>query len=161
MSKKTILPLTTLLVSLLLTTTAWATQPPEPLQSDSAWAVTYWNNTTLSGTAALTTQDPSLDHDWSYGSPAAGVNADQFSARWTRYVDSEGYNGDLCWTKNNDTWRPSFNWARWYPTLAAGRYEVSVYVPERYTTTNQARYWIAHAEGYTGALHFRKCDAPV
>ncbi|MEW5985398.1 MAG: PA14 domain-containing protein [Chloroflexota bacterium] len=248
MSKKTILPLLTLLISLLITITAWAAQPPEPLQSDPAWTVTYWNNTTLSGSAALTAQDPTLDHDWGNGSPAAGVNADQFSARWTRYVDlaaatyrftvtsddgirlwvnndllvnewndhavrtvvvdktltagrhlfkvefyenkgqavaqlswttanpppptgtvivddmdagfvlggpatgwrrqTEGYNGDLCWTKNNDTWRPSFNWARWYPTLATGRYEVSVYVPERYTTTSQARYWIAHAEGY-------------
>jgi hypothetical protein len=62
---------------------------------------------------------------------------------------AEGYNGRLTWTRNNDYERPNYNWARWYPTLAAGRYEVLVYIPERYTTTSNAAYWISHANGYT------------
>lgn len=61
----------------------------------------------------------------------------------------EGYNGRLYWTKNNDKVRDNYNWARWYPHLAAGRYEVFVYIPEQYTTTAQARYWVSHADGYT------------
>jgi hypothetical protein len=62
---------------------------------------------------------------------------------------SEGYNGDLLWTKNNDWQRPNYNWARWYPSLKAGRYEVFVYIPDRYTTTAKARYWVSHAGGFT------------
>ena len=61
----------------------------------------------------------------------------------------EGYNGDLLWTKNNDRVRPNYNWARWYPGLKAGRYEVYVYIPHRYSTTAKARYWISHSGGLT------------
>lgn len=64
-------------------------------------------------------------------------------------VAAEGYNGQLHWTRNNDRARAGYNWARWYPNLKAGRYEVLVYIPERYSTTAQARYWIVHADGYT------------
>ncbi|HSJ57135.1 MAG TPA: hypothetical protein VLC95_08135, partial [Anaerolineae bacterium] len=64
-------------------------------------------------------------------------------------VRLEGYDGDLLWTKNNDYARPNYNWARWYPKLKAGRYEVFVYIPHRFTTTAQARYWVSHAGGYT------------
>jgi hypothetical protein len=45
--------------------------------------------------------------------------------------------------------RANYNWARWYPGLAAGRYEVLVYIPDRYTTTAHARYWVSHAGGLT------------
>lgn len=62
---------------------------------------------------------------------------------------AEGYGGHLFWTKNNDYARPNYNWARWYPSLSARRYEVYVYIPYRYTTTAKARYWISHAGGYT------------
>ncbi len=62
---------------------------------------------------------------------------------------SEGYNSRLTWTRNNDVERSNYNWARWYPSLAPGRYEVYVYIPERYTTTSRAVYWVSHAEGYT------------
>jgi len=62
---------------------------------------------------------------------------------------AEGYSGRLYWTKNNDLVRPNYNWARWYPSLAAGRYEVFVYIPDKYTTTAGARYWVSHSGGLT------------
>ncbi len=62
---------------------------------------------------------------------------------------AEGYNGSLTWTYNNETIQQYYNWARWYPVLDARRYEVLVYIPDRYTTTSQARYWVYHADGYT------------
>jgi len=62
---------------------------------------------------------------------------------------AEGYGDHLTWTWNNDRARSNYNWARWYPDLAPGRYEVFVYVPERYTTTSSARYWVVHRDGYT------------
>jgi hypothetical protein len=69
------------------------------------------------------------------------------ASSWRRVA--EGYAGDLLWTKNNDYVRPNYNWARWYPGLKAGRYEVYVYIPDRYTTTARARYWISHRDGLT------------
>jgi hypothetical protein len=64
-------------------------------------------------------------------------------------TEAEGYGGDLTWTQNNNWPRANYNWGRWYPKLAARRYEVFVYIPDRYTTTAAARYWISHAGGYT------------
>ena len=62
---------------------------------------------------------------------------------------AEGYNGHLYWTQNNARAQSGYNWGRWYPTLNSGRYEVFVYIPDRYTTTSGARYWVSHAGGYT------------
>jgi hypothetical protein len=60
-----------------------------------------------------------------------------------------GYGGDLLWTWNNRRVRSGYNWARWYPDLAPGRYEILVHVPEGYSTTAQARYWVSHRNGYS------------
>jgi hypothetical protein len=61
----------------------------------------------------------------------------------------EGYGGRLTWTRNNNWQRYNYNWARWYPDLEPGRYEVFVHIPDRYTTTSNARYWVAHGDGFT------------
>ena len=63
--------------------------------------------------------------------------------------ENEGYNNNLTWTTNNYNANSNYNWGRWFPKLAARSYEVFVYIPERFTTTAQARYWINHADGYT------------
>lgn len=60
-----------------------------------------------------------------------------------------GYGGNYLWTYNNDRVRPNYNWGRWYPDLDAGRYEVFVFIPARNATTDQARYWVSHRNGYT------------
>jgi hypothetical protein len=224
---------------------AWA---PVPVTIGN-WRGEYFNNRTLGGSPALVRDDPQINFGWGDGSPAPGiVNADRFSVRWTRTLDlepgsyrftataddgvrvwvnghllidawrdqaprtytgdiylpggsipvkveyyenaseavarlrwekadaprpgevvvddadsgfvkggsvggwrtaDEGYGDRLTWTRNNDWARPNYNWARWYPKLAAGRYEVMAFIPERYTTTDGARYWVAHANGYT------------
>lgn len=62
---------------------------------------------------------------------------------------SGGHDSHFLWTKNNDYVRPNYNWARWYPDLAPGRYEVFVYVPEHHSTTTKARYWVSHRGGYS------------
>ncbi len=224
-------------------------QPPAATQ----WRGEYFNNITLGGTPVLVRDDAAIAFDWGSNSPAAGVNSDRFSVRWTRtltmdpgmytfsltaddgarlwvnghllvdaWVDqaattytgqlylpggsvtmemqyyenaggavarlswtkggstnptpapsgtvivddvdagfvkggsatgwrtvAEGHNGRLTWTYNNYNEQANYNWARWYPTLQARRYEVFVYIPERYTTTANARYWINHADGTT------------
>ena len=64
-------------------------------------------------------------------------------------TEAEGHNGHLTWTFNNNAANYNYNWGRWYPGLQARYYEVFVYIPERFTTTAHARYWINHADGYT------------
>jgi hypothetical protein len=66
---------------------------------------------------------------------------------------AEGYSGHLTWARNRawavrNQW-PGYNWGRWYPDLTSGRYEVFVYIPERYTTSADARYWVKHRDGLT------------
>jgi hypothetical protein len=220
-----------------------------PVTAITRWRGEYFNNPTLSGSPALVRDDAAVNFAWGSGSPAPGIiNTDRFSVRWTRTLDldpgsyrftmtvddgvrlwvnghllidqwkdqapttyqdiiyvpgggvpikveyyenggiavaqlswtkdggaapgtvvvddadpafvkggsssgwrtaAEGYRGRLLWTYNNDRTRYAYNWGRWHPKLAPGRYEVFVYIPYRYTTTAAARYWISHAGGYT------------
>ena len=88
--------------------------------------------------------------------PAGAIIVDDAGAGFTKggsatawHTQAEGYNGQLTWTRNNDWARYNYNWARWYPSLSAALYEVYVFIPERYTTTSGARYWVSHRDGYT------------
>lgn len=47
------------------------------------WDVSYWNNTTLSGTPALQRTEYQLDHAWGLSAPDPAIGADYFSVRWT------------------------------------------------------------------------------
>jgi hypothetical protein len=77
-----------LVIALMIVQPAGAQEGPiTPQHTDPAWQVTYWNNTSLSGSPAAQFFDTYLDHNWGTGFPAPGVNADQFSARWLRYID--------------------------------------------------------------------------
>ncbi len=55
----------------------------EPIASADRWQAEYFNNTTLSGTPAWTESVSEIQFDWGGGSPAPGVAADGFSARYT------------------------------------------------------------------------------
>ncbi|MBS3784184.1 MAG: hypothetical protein KGY78_07050 [Anaerolineae bacterium] len=76
-----------LIILLSLAAPVAAQGPILPQHSDPAWQAQYWANKDLSGAPVLTRDDPNMDFDWGLGSPAAGVPADGFSARWTRYID--------------------------------------------------------------------------
>ncbi|UCC87113.1 MAG: SH3 domain-containing protein [Anaerolineales bacterium] len=76
-----------LVIALTMTSTAFAQEPILPQHSAPYWQVSYWNNPTLSGPPVVQHSETHLDHDWGNGSPAPGVTADRFSARWTRYID--------------------------------------------------------------------------
>ncbi len=54
-----------------------------PTQAAEVFSVDYYNNTTLSGTPAYSTTESTIDHSWGTNGPGSGVNAGQFSARWT------------------------------------------------------------------------------
>lgn len=48
------------------------------------WRGEYWSNPNLNGSPVVVRNDVTIDFDWGYGSPAAGLPVDNFSARWSR-----------------------------------------------------------------------------
>ncbi len=54
--------------------------------ADDVWLAEFWNNKELSGSPVYVRYDKTIDFNWGHGSPASGVNDDDFSARWTRSV---------------------------------------------------------------------------
>jgi len=62
---------------------SWTRPGEEPPTGE--WDAQYFNNMTLSGTPALARKESAVNYDFGTGSPASGtINADHFSARWTR-----------------------------------------------------------------------------
>ena len=81
--KRLILSVMTLLLALL-----WGFGPAENVAYAQTgigqfWNVEFFNDPYLNGTPVLRRQDASINFNWGTGSPAAGVNADNFSARWS------------------------------------------------------------------------------
>jgi YVTN family beta-propeller protein len=58
---------------------------PAPAASGAGLVGSYFNNTTLSGTPVLTRTE-AVNFDWGPAAPGIGVNANQFSVRWTGTV---------------------------------------------------------------------------
>ena len=52
----------------------------------TGWRGEYYNNNYLGGDPALVRTDAAINFDWGTGSPATGINADNFSVRWTRDI---------------------------------------------------------------------------
>lgn len=57
-----------------------ASMPP----SYPNWRGEYFNNTWLGGSPVMVRDDVAINFNWGYGSPGGGVNADNFSVRWTK-----------------------------------------------------------------------------
>src|SRR5204862_412038 len=52
-----------------------------------SFEATYFNNVSLSGTPVVDRCDAAINYDWGTGAPTAGVNADNFSVRWSGNFD--------------------------------------------------------------------------
>ncbi len=108
------------------------------------WRAEYYSNPNLQGAPVLVRNEGSINYNWGGGSPAPGVPADNFSARWTRqsYFDSGDYlfritsdDGHRVYFDNNlvlDNWRdgrtPVQEVRR---TIPAGLHEIRVEYYER------------------------------
>ena len=75
--------------------------PPAVVGTGTGLDVSYFNNQNLSGSAVATAVDAGVDHDWKKGSPATGVNADHFSARWEGRVQAT-YSGPFTFYTQSD-----------------------------------------------------------
>jgi len=76
-----------LILALVLTGAALAQGPTPPQGSYPTWQAFYYNNKTLSGSPVLVRNEPDINYDWGSSSPDPSVNADNFSARWTGYLN--------------------------------------------------------------------------
>jgi glucose/arabinose dehydrogenase len=59
----------------------------DAVPTDGAWSAQYFDNRDLAGTPVVSRVEDALDFDWSSGSPADGVPANNFSARWTKTLN--------------------------------------------------------------------------
>jgi len=97
--------------------------PAVPAGSGTGLQANYFNNVTLTAPAALVRTE-AVDFDWGSGAPGAGVNADNFSARWTGRVtvpatgtyrfQTESDDGVRVWVNNAAV---IDNWTDHGPTL--------------------------------------------
>jgi hypothetical protein len=62
----------------------------------------YFNNMTLSGVPVLTRIDSTVNFNWGSGSPGAGVNANQFSVRWSGQVRIPSNGAYTFYTQSDD-----------------------------------------------------------
>ncbi len=106
----------------------------------NGWRGEYFNNETLTGIPALVRGDTAINFDWAAESPHPLVNADHFSARWTRTLNfSAGTyefsalrdDGARLWIDNVmviDAWQYGRQWETVRVPLTAGnhtlRYEM-------------------------------------
>ena len=56
----------------------------EQLSAYPDWRGEYWSNRNLAGSPVLVRNDAAIDFNWGQASPALGLPADGFSARWVR-----------------------------------------------------------------------------
>lgn len=73
-------------MALIIALFAVAVTVPAQAQNSPVWYAEYYNNAFLQGTPALTRYEQALNFNWGVGSPGAGVNADNFSARFATDV---------------------------------------------------------------------------
>ncbi|HEY48339.1 MAG: hypothetical protein AMJ88_05245 [Anaerolineae bacterium SM23_ 63] len=62
---------------------------PKPTPKITDWLGEYFDNRDLDDDPVLVRNDEVIDFNWRTGSPAEGIPADNFSARWTREVKFE------------------------------------------------------------------------
>ena len=137
-----------------------ATPTPTRTGPVSGWRGEFYNNTSLSGAPKLVRDDVRVDFDWGYASPAAGIMADNFSARWVQafYLPTGTYrfyvkadDGVRVWVNGDlviDEWHSATG--RTYSTekrLDAGSHLVRI---EYYEATQVAslRFWYEGAGSY-------------
>ena len=91
-----------------------------------------------------TVSNPQVIVDSQKTDPQAGTFRKANVDHW--YSAPYGFQGTMLWTYASA--EEEANWAEWRPILpTAGPWDVSVFVPEHYATTANARYQVAHANG--------------
>ncbi len=125
------------------------------------WRGEYYNNTWLGGDAALVRNDSSVSFNWGTGSPASGINSDNFSARWTRTVNFSTSGTYTFSGTTDDGLRVYVDGTliidKWYPQsashtatkyIAAGNHDIKI---EYYELTGTAKCQVSWSLGQSTA----------
>ena len=56
------------------------------MRDSTKWAVSYWNNTSLTGAPAAEVCEDAVNQNWGFGGPSV-TDVDLFSGRWTKTVN--------------------------------------------------------------------------
>ncbi|MBZ0291205.1 MAG: SH3 domain-containing protein [Anaerolineae bacterium] len=83
---------------------------PAQAQDGAVWNVSFYNNTTLTDPVVASRQDNRIAFNWGGGSPASGVNANNFSARWGTDVNLPAGNYRF-WVLGDDNVRVTVDFA--------------------------------------------------
>ncbi|MCL4825855.1 MAG: SH3 domain-containing protein, partial [Caldilinea sp.] len=70
-----------------LMTFGWTLAGPTPSPSFPDWRGEYFGNRDLAGNPVFVRNDPNIDFNWSWVSPAPGIGAENYSVRWSRTID--------------------------------------------------------------------------
>lgn len=85
-------------------------QPGAGVGTGTGLRAQYWANSTFTGTPAVTRTDASLNFAWrAKGSPAASIPVDNFSARWTGFVQAQFTGPHMFVTVSDETVRVWIN----------------------------------------------------
>jgi hypothetical protein len=130
------------------------------VSSSEAWQATYYNGRNIGTNPVLTRGEPrsgsrQLDYNWGWGPPAAGVPAENFSARWVGTFSFEG--GDYRFNANVDDgirvyidgilildrWQVGINngLTNTFLALGAGNHQIVVEYFEDKATANITVWW--------------------
>ena len=100
--------------------------PPPPPPGTNGLSASYFNTVNLTGTP-VTRTDPNVDFDWGDGSPAPGIDINNFSARWTGQITPKVSGTQTFYTLSDDgvrLWINGFllidNWTDHGPTENSG-----------------------------------------
>lgn len=130
---------------------SWEATRDQTTPTPSGWRATFFNNQTLEGDPVLLRGDQEINFDWGLGAPDPAVNADQFSARWskTEYFETSTYrfsatsddgirvylDGELIIDEWNDHSKTTFTAER---IITAGNHDLKVeYYENGYTAIAQ------------------------
>jgi len=116
---------------------------PAPVPLPGPWQGEYFNNRDLAGSPAMVRTDSTIDFDWRWEAPAAGIKRDDFSVRWSGSFPFEGGRYRFSTTTDDgvrlyvddqlivNAWRPMRGTRMGYTTLPAGNHAVRVEYFER------------------------------
>ncbi|HUX77835.1 MAG TPA: PA14 domain-containing protein, partial [Anaerolineae bacterium] len=106
--------------------------------SPGPWQGEYFNNQGLTGVPVLVRTDAALDFNWGWEAPAAGMNRDEFSVRWSGTFPFEAGRYRFTTTTDDgvrlyvddqaivDAWRPMRGTRTGYTSLSQGNHAVRV-----------------------------------
>lgn len=152
-----------------------APQPPtpQPPTNITNWRGDYFTNPWLVGNPTLVRDDAAINFNWGAGSPAAGIPADNFSARWTRsvYFSAGTYrffvrsdDGTRLWVDSQlvvDQWRDQPATTMTGDIyLSAGQHTIRLEYYERAGLAEASLYWqaVTQAEGNWRAEYYNNPD---